>query len=61
MSTVTAVQIIDGTVTVTVDNNYSGSVELADYNSDYNSAITDATTKAEKSKSDFESLTEITS
>lgn len=56
MSTVTAVQIIDGTVTVTVDSNYLGSVELSDYNSDYNSAIVAATTKAEQAEVDYNSI-----
>ena len=53
MNDITAVQIIDGTVTVTIDNNYSGSVELDNYSSDYNSAISAATDKASKSKIDY--------
>lgn len=48
------IQVIDGTLTVVVDNVYSGSVQMSDYGTDYNSAVTAATDKANQAKTDYE-------
>lgn len=50
------VQVIDGTVSVTIDDMYLGSVQLADYDSDYTKAIEAATANAEQAKKDYAAI-----